>query len=270
MLLDADGTGSASARLCPVAFIDSCDSPKTKNVASYFRDCVSKTSSLPNPADYISERKGTIHGEGVVDLLVGSSKIFNAEGYFAGKKQVSDDVVHYLVRAFNNLNREVPYDVVVVDCHNAPTVFVQGAVAAADLLVFPMIMKSASHWHYDSARKELRTNLEAMNFRIPPLLIVANKYHRSHANIYEWILDRLGYDRAIKIDELPKIEKSEFFNTETGATPKEKYGVVGARQQKALVSEVSNRLGLFKKSVFPKRAAKKKAAKKKASKKRAA
>ena len=143
---------------------------------------MSRPYSLPNPADYISPKVGTIRGEGVVDILVGSSKIYNAEGYFAGRAQVSDDVVKILVRAFKNLNRKVPYDVVVVDCHAGSTVLVQSAVAAADLLVFPMNVKSASHWHYDSARRELSTDLEAMNLRVPPHLMVANKYKRYNEN----------------------------------------------------------------------------------------
>ena len=32
LLVDADGTGSASARLCPIAFIDSCNSRKQKTL----------------------------------------------------------------------------------------------------------------------------------------------------------------------------------------------------------------------------------------------
>ena len=82
------------------------DSPRNgRNISKYLSDAIVRN-SFPDPVNYISERCGTIHGRGRVDILMGAHDTLDADRHFAGRCMTDGDKSIFLKlgRAFENLN----------------------------------------------------------------------------------------------------------------------------------------------------------------------
>jgi cellulose biosynthesis protein BcsQ len=117
LLADADPQRNASHRLCELALVNECSLAKNgRNISKYLSDAIVKN-HLPDPRAYITERCGTIHGEGQVDLLMGSHDTLDADRHFAGKCTTDGDhsLFSKLGAAFEYLATGTEYDILIVE-----------------------------------------------------------------------------------------------------------------------------------------------------------
>jgi chromosome partitioning protein len=243
LLADADLQRSTSLRLCSQQMIDACSRPgKERNIGKYFLDAVGKN-ALPDVQGYITERCGTVHGHGQVDLLMGSFDTLAAENHITGKKMVVGErtLMKTLMDAYRHLATGNEYDVLIVDTPPSPGTLVQAALGAADLLIVPMVPQGISFMMFGAAQKHLQQELQALNVRLPDTLVLATQYEASAGG---W-LDRMRmlFSSQLKVRKNKRFGECELFSPEHGRTLREKYGPVDS-DLKALGGVVLDRLGL--------------------------
>lgn len=243
LLADADPQRSASHRLCPLKTVDECGQPGNgRNISKYLSDAVVRN-SLPDPVNYISERCGTIHGRGRVDILMGAHDMVDADRHFAGRCMTDGDKSIFLKlgRAFENLSKGSVYDVLIVDSPPGLSTIVQGALGVADLLLVPMAAQSTSELLYGSTQKQIEKHLQATGAAVPPSLVVATMYEASNGSFLDRV--RVYFKSPLKIKKQKSLAEHELFSSEDGLTVKEKYGPA-EKELKEVSLAVQNRLGL--------------------------
>ena len=243
LIIDADPQRNTSLRLCERGVVDECSQARTgKNISKYLSDAVIRN-ELPNPKSYITEKVGTIHGQGQVDILMGSLDTIDADRHFAGRCTTQGDrsLFSDLGKAFGNLGRGTHYDVMVVDSPPALSTLVQGALCVADLLVVPMMAQSTSQLLYGSTEKQIHKHLKAIGVPVPTTLVVATMYEASNRAYFDRIREYFGSD--LKIRKQKSFLDRELYSPEDGTTVKEKYGTA-APDLKAVGTVVAQRVGL--------------------------
>lgn len=243
LLADADPQRSASHRLCPLATVNECGLPGSgRNISKYLSDAIVKN-NLPDPANYISERCGTIHAHGRVDILMGAHDTLDADRHFAGRCMTDGDktIFSKLGRAFENLSKNADYDVLIIDSPPGLTTIVQGALGVADILLVPMAAQSTSELLYGSTQKQIEKHLQATGAIVPPSLVVATMYEASNGSFLDRV--RVYFKSPLKIKKQKSLAEHELFSSEDGATVKEKYGPA-EKELKEVSLAVLNRLGL--------------------------
>jgi cellulose biosynthesis protein BcsQ len=243
LLADADPQRSASHRLCPLAIVNDCGQPGTgRNISKYLSDAIVRN-SLPDPTNYISQRCGTIHGRGCVDILMGAHDTLDADRHFAGRCMTDGDksIFSKLGRAFANLSKSSDYDVLIVDSRPGLSTIVQGALGVADLLLVPMVAQSTSELLYGSTQKQIEKHLHATGAAVPPSLVVATMYEASSRSFLDRV--RVYFKSPLKIKKQKSLTEHELFSCEDGVTVKEKYGSA-EKELKEVSLAVLNRLGL--------------------------
>lgn len=242
LLADADPQRNASARLCELSLIEECGQARTgKNISKYLSDAVLKNHK-PEPTTYVTERVGTIHGEGRVDILMGSHDTLDADRHFAGKCTTDGDRVVFskLGGAFKNLGNGTGYDVLVVDSPPALSTLVQGALCVADLLLVPMVAQSTSQLLYGSTEKQIAKHLKSIGAPVPNTLVIATMFEPSNQSFFDRIREFFGSDLRIK--KRKAFVERELFSTEDGSTVRDKYGPAEA-ELKAMATTVAQRIG---------------------------
>lgn len=242
LLADADPQRSASHRLCPLSQVDQCGQPGTgRNVSKYLSDAVVKN-GLPDPAAYVSEKCGTIHGRGRVDVLMGAHDTLDADRHIAGRCMTDGDKTIFLKlgRAFENLAK-LDYDVLVVDSPPGLSTIVQGALGVADLLLVPMVAQNTSQLLYGNTQKQIEKHLQATGTPVPPSLIVATMYDASSSTFLERI--RVYFKSPLKLKKQKSLAEHELFSVEDGETIKEKYGSA-EKELREISMAVLSRVGL--------------------------
>ena len=243
LLADADPQRSASHRLCPLATVNECGQPGNgHNISKYLSDAIVRN-SLPDPANYISERCGTIHGRGRVDILMGAHDTLDADRHFAGRCMTDGDksIFSRLGRAFENLSTSSDYDVLIVDSPPGLSTIVQGALGVADLLLVPMVAQSTSELLHGSTQKQIEKHLQATGTAIPPSLVVATMYEASSGTFLDRV--RTYFKSPLKIKKQKSLAEHELFGSGDGVTVKEKYGSA-ERELKGVSLAVLSRIGL--------------------------
>jgi chromosome partitioning protein len=243
LLADADPQRSASHRLCPLATVNECSQPSNgRNISKYLSDSVVRN-SLPDPANYVSERCGTIHGRGRVDIIMGAHDTLDADRHFAGRCMTDGDrrIFLKLGRAFENLSKASEYDVLVIDSPPGLSTIVQGALGVADLLLVPMAAQSTSELLYGSTQTQIEKHLQATGASVPQTLVVATMYEASSSSFLDRI--RVYFKSPLKIKKQKSLAAHELFSSEDGPTVKEKYGPA-EKELKEVSLAVLNRLGL--------------------------
>lgn len=243
LLADADPQRSASHRLCALAEVDACSKPSSgRNLSKYLSDAMVRN-SLPEGSGYITERCGTIHGHGQVDVLMGSHDTLDADRHFAGRCMTDGDkyVFAKLGSAFENLARSSNYDVLVIDSPPGLSTLVQGALGVADLLLVPMAALSTSELLYGSTQRQIEKHLHTTGAAVPPALIVATMYEAANRSFLDRV--RLYFKSPLKLKKQKSLADHELFSSEDGETIKEKYGAA-EKELKEISLTVLNRLGL--------------------------
>jgi chromosome partitioning protein len=243
LLADADPQRSASHRLCSLMTVNECGQPRNgRNISKYLSDAI-VGNSLPNPSNYISERCGTIHGHGRVDILMGAHDALDADRHFAGRCMTDGEKSIFLKlgRAFENLSKSADYDVLIVDSPPGLSTIVQGALGVADLLLVPMAAQSTSELLYGSTQKQIEKHLQATGAAVPPSLVVATMYEASNGSFLDRV--RVYFKSPLKIKKQKSLTEHELFSSEDGTTVKEKYGPA-EKELKEISLAVLNRLGL--------------------------
>ena len=242
LLADADPQRSASHRLCPLATVNECGQPGNgRNISKYLSYAIVRN-SLPDPATYVSEGCGTIHGRGRVDILMGAHDTLDADRHFSGRCMTDGDknIFQKLGRAFENLSKS-GYDVLVVDSPPGLSTIVQGALGVADLLLVPMAAQSTSELLYGSTQKQIEKHLHATGAAVPPSLVVATLYEASNSSFLDRI--RVYFKSPLKIKKQKSLAEHELFSSEDGVTVREKYGPA-EKELKEVTLAVLSRLGL--------------------------
>jgi chromosome partitioning protein len=243
LIADADPQRSASHRLCPLMTVNECGQPGNgRNISKYLSDAIVRN-SLPEPATYILERCGTVHGLGRVDILMGAHDLLDADRHFSGRCMTDGDrsIFVKLGRAFENLSKNSDYDVLVVDSPPGLSTIVQGALGVADLLLVPMAAQSTSELLYGSTQKQIEKHLQATGAAMPPSLVVATMYEASNSSFLDRV--RVYFKSPLKIKKQKSLAQHELFSSEDGVTVKEKYGPA-EKELKEVSLTVLNRLGL--------------------------
>lgn len=243
LVVDADLQRSASQRLCDQALINQCEQSKDgRNIAKYLMDAVIGN-AVPSPTRYISEKAGTIHGSGQVDILLGSYDAVGADKHFAGKCMVDGDRRTYdkLAGAFRNLDAETPYDVMIIDCPPTLNTIVLGAIAASDLIVAPMVAQSTAELTYGGTQRLIARNVSAIGLEVPDTLVVATMYEAASKTFYDRM--RMHFGSHLKLRKAKQFLNTELFSREHGLTLKEKYGAAEA-DLRTVAGAISKRLGL--------------------------
>ena len=243
LLADADPQRNASHRLCGLAVVNECSRANSgRNISKYLSDAIVKN-HLPDPRPCITERCGTVHGKGQVDLLMGSHDTLDADRHFAGKCTTDGDhsLFSKLGAAFENLASGTDYDILIVDSPPALSTIVQGALCVADLLLVPMVAQSTSQLLYGSTQKQIERHLKSIGSPVPDTLVVATMYEASSKSFLDRI--KIYFGSPLKIKKQKSFAERELFSPEDGATVREKYGSAEA-ELKTVATAVSQRLGL--------------------------
>lgn len=243
LLADADPQRSASHRLCSLTSVNECGQPGIgRNISKYLSDAIVRN-GLPDPVNYISERCGTIHGRGRVDILMGAHDTLDADRHFAGRCMTDGDktIFQKLGRAFENLSKNSDYDVLIVDSPPGLSTIVQGALGVANLLLVPMAAQSTSELLYGSTQRQIERHLQTTGAAVPPSLVVATMYEASNGSFLDRL--RVYFKSHLKIKKQKSLSEHELFSSEDGVTIKEKYGPA-EKELKEVSLAVLNRLGL--------------------------
>jgi chromosome partitioning protein len=242
LVVDADPQMNASRRLCLPTQINACNRIRNeKNISKYILDYVTKNST-PNPLEYVTERVGTIHGAGQVDILLGSPTTQDADRHLAGKSMAGAvDLFSSVSEAFRHLGVNGTYDLIIVDCPPSFSPIVQGAVSSADLLLAPMTAQNTSRYHYEGTLDQIRKQLKATGFKMPDTQIITTLFESSQRTVFELISNI--FNSQLRIGKHQSFADAELFSEEHGATIKEKYDKA-ERQLRDMAFGIALRLGL--------------------------
>lgn len=243
LLIDADLQRSASQRLCDQATVNQCEQSKDgRNIAKYLYDAV-VGNALPPPGRYIFQAAGTIHGQGRVDILLGSYDAVGADKHFAGKCMVDGEKRTYdkLAAAFRNLDADTPYDVAIIDCPPTLNTIVLGAICACDLIVAPMVAQSAAELMYGGTQKLIARNVGAIGLEVPDTVVIAAMYEAASKTFLDRI--RIHFGSHLKLRKQKHFLNTELFSAEHGRSIKDKYGAAES-DLKAIAISVAKRIGL--------------------------
>jgi len=239
LIIDCDPQLNATRMLCPdeqiMTTISQANSPRT--IARYLQNTLQGT--VPDPLNFITERVGTIHGNGSVDLVMGTPRTFDADRAMlsaaAQPGQTLDRILSIAEASFRSLGES--YHLVIIDCPPSLTAPVEASLGVAHEVLVPTTLD-------DTAGDGLNT----LDFRLKRLTRVnadmANRTRilltrvRATQNSFRQKLSDRPNVLSSEISEHVKIAAARLYNKELGSNLSSKYNRSIKNKLKLLLSEL--------------------------------